>query len=81
MTRISEKDLTRKCETISRMMGKPVKWWAECGIWFVAVRTEQGNAIAYQLTSRGTKKEVYSELCAIENALNYIANNGLAVRR
>ena len=78
--RITEKDIQRQCNITGSYLNKRVRMYAEDGIWFCAIMDDRGSGIAYVLTSRGSKREVYNEIYAINNTLCYMASKGIMPR-
>lgn len=77
--RITEKDIERQCETLSKLIGKKVKMWAECGIYYCAIMTEAGGGVAYVLTDRGSKSTIYGQMAKMIYLLDYMGYKKLCI--
>lgn len=76
--RVTERDIERQCETLSKLIGKKVKMWAECGIYYCGITTE-GGGVSYVLTDRDSKSVVFGQMAKMIYLLDYMGYKKLSI--
>lgn len=77
--RITERDLERQCETLSKLIGKRVRMWRECGIYYCGITTENGGGVEYVLTDRDSKSVVYYQMAKLIYLLDYMGYKKMSI--
>lgn len=75
---VTEKDIERQCEVLSRLTGRKVKMWAECGIYYCGI-TSEGGGVAHVLTDRGSKRVVFGQMAKMIYLLDYMGHKKLSI--
>ena len=70
--RITEKDIERQCDMLSKLIGRKVRMWAECGRYYCGIVSELGSGVAYVLTDRDSKTVVYGQMSKMIYLLDYM---------
>ena len=77
--KVTEKDIQRQCEILSRLIGKNVKMWSECGIYYCGITTESGGGVASVLTDRDSKRVVFGQMAKMIYLLDYMGFKKLSI--